>query len=120
MKNQKLVLAAVAGIVAGTAVTAGADHGKPHEVNCYGINGCGAHAKCSVSAEDLAAVRKLLGEKEYKARFGKSEAHSCGSHAKCGAAQGILNRVSVGAEECKAKGGFVVEGPEGRKVARKG
>ncbi len=117
MKTRKLLMAAVAGIVAGAAAPAPA--AEPTEVNCYGINGCGSHAKCSVSTEDLAAVRKLLGPQAYEKRFGKSEAHSCGSHAKCGAAQRILNWTPVAPADCAAKGGLLIEGPEGKRVARK-
>jgi hypothetical protein len=90
-------------------------------VKCWGINGCGSHAKCAVSAGDLKAFKALLGDAEYAKRFGKSEAHACGAHAKCGASDQILNWVPTGLAECKAQGGYLVEesGPEKKKVAKK-
>ena len=77
-------MAAVAGIALGasTPATLHAEDAVP--VKCYGINGCGSHAKCSVAIDDLEAVRTLLGDQQYNERFGKSKAHSCGPHAKCG------------------------------------
>ncbi len=116
MKNQKLLIAAVAGIMAGTTTPArGAD---AKDVQCYGINGCGSHAKCSVTQEDLDAVKKLLGAKAYDERFGKSEVHSCGSHAKCGASDRILNWTPASAATCKEKGGLLIDGAAGKRVAK--
>ena len=74
-----------------------------------------------MTAEDLKAFQALLGEKEFKSRFGKSEAHACGSHAKCGASSKIINWVPTSLEECKAQGGYIVEesGTPKKKVAKK-
>jgi hypothetical protein len=120
MKKDKLLVAAIAGIALGASTPrpAGADEAKA-EVKCYGINGCGAHAKCAVAADDLAAVKTLLGAKEYASRFDKSEAHSCGAHAKCGTPANILNWVPASAEQCKADGGYVITEKDGKKVANK-
>lgn len=118
-KNEKLLAAAVAGITLGLSTPAPAQAGDADEVRCYGINGCGQHAKCSVAAADLDAVKKVLGEKDYRARFGKSQVHGCGQHAKCGAAQKILNWVPAQASECSAQGGIVIEEKDGKKVAKK-
>lgn len=118
--RKRLLTAAVAGIALGAGTPASADHKPGHgEAKCYGINGCGAHAKCSVADDDLAAVRQLLGDSEYRARFGKSEAHGCGAHAKCGAASQILNWVPSNGADCKEKGGFLIETVKGKKVAKK-
>lgn len=120
MKRQKLLMAAVAGISLGVNAPreAGAEQ-KADDVKCYGINGCGSHAKCAVAQGDLDAVKKLLGEKPYAERFGKSEVHSCGSHAKCGASAQILNWVPSTLEECKSEGGIIIEEVNGKKVAKK-
>lgn len=122
-RDKQFLMAAVAGISMGiaSAATSLAEDAKPEDVKCWGVNGCGSHAKCSVSAEDLAAFKALLGDQEFKARFGKSEAHACGSHAKCGASFKILNWVPMSADECKAQGGYRVEesGTPKAKVARK-
>ena len=119
-KREKFLMAAVAGITLGVSapVPAGAQE-KKDDVKCYGINGCGSHAKCAVSAEDLGAFKALLGAKEYAAKFGKSEVHACGSHAKCGASSQILNWVSTSRTECKAQAGYVVEEVAKKKVAKK-
>ena len=117
-----LLMAAVAGISMGLSMPArGAAGEKGDDVKCWGINGCGSHAKCSVKDDDLQALQTLLGDKDFKTRYGKSEAHSCGSHAKCGASSSILNWVPTSAAECKAQGGYVVEevGTPKKKVARK-
>lgn len=116
-KNEKLLAAAVAGIAMGFSAPAPAQ--AADDVKCYGINGCGQHAKCSVAQADLDAVKRLLGDKDYRARFGKSEAHGCGAHAKCGAGAGILNWTETSAGECKAQGGIVIEEKDGKKVAKK-
>ena len=119
-KHEKFLMAAVAGISLGVSGPAPAEtKEKKDEVKCYGVNGCGSHAKCSVSADDLGAVKNLLGDKEYATKFGKSEAHSCGSHAKCGASSQILNWVPTSGTECKAQGGYLVEEVAKKKVARK-
>ncbi|PYQ23906.1 MAG: hypothetical protein DMF79_02865 [Acidobacteria bacterium] len=131
-----MLVAAVAGISVGLlGPAAGSAEEKKGDVKCWGVNGCGAHAnssvkaakcsvkaaKCSVKADDLKAFETLLGEKEYKERFGKSELHSCGSHAQCGASAKILNWMPTSMEECKAQGGYLVEeaGTPRKKVARK-
>jgi len=120
MTKQKMLMAAVAGISLGVSGGAQAADAKKDEVKCYGINGCGSHAKCSVSEADLSAVKKLLGDAEYAKRFGKSEVHGCGSHAKCGASDQILNWVPTSAGESKTQGGFVIEEDASKKkVARK-
>jgi hypothetical protein len=118
MKNQKLLIAAVAGIMAVATTRARAADAKAQEVQCYGINGCGSQAKCSVTQEDLDAVKKLVGAKAYGERFGKSEVHSCGSHAKCGASHGFLNWMPASAAECHQKGGLLIEGVPGKRVAK--
>jgi len=121
MKKDTLLRAALAGFSVGLAASATSlAQDKPGEVKCYGINGCGSHAKCAVSAADIEAVRTLLGQKDFKSRFGKSEAHSCGSHAKCGSGAQILNWVNAGAGECKTQGGILIEeGANKKKIAKK-
>lgn len=116
-KREKLLMAAVAGI--GLGLSAPTHAQKKDEVKCYGINGCGSQAKCSVSGDDLKAFQTLLGAKEYATKFGKSEAHGCGAHAKCGASSQILNWVPTTQGECKAQGGYVVEESNKKKVAKK-
>lgn len=121
-RDKQFLMAAVAGISMGlNAPAVSASEEQDGNVKCWGINGCGAHAKCSVGADDLQAFQQLLGTKEYKERFGKSKAHSCGSHAKCGASSGILNWVPTTQGECQAQGGFVVDetGSPKKKVAKK-
>jgi hypothetical protein len=91
-KTNALVVAAVAGLAIGANAPAQeVNAGQPVGVKCYGINGCAANASCAVKAEDLAAVRSLLGAKSYRARFGKSTEHSCKAHGSCGASSHILN-----------------------------
>lgn len=118
-QKQKLLMAAVAGLTMGVSLPSRAAAEDQGEVKCYGINGCGSHAKCAVSQGDLDSVRKLLGDKGYEKSFGKSEAHSCGSHAKCGASSEILNWVPAKAGECHEQGGIVIEEINGKKVAKK-
>ena len=122
-KHEKaFLMAAVAGIGMGLSVPSpSAAEEKTGDVKCWGINSCGSHAKCSVKDDDLKAMQNLLGDKDFKERFGKSETHSCGSHAKCGASSSILNWAPSTAAECKAKGGYLVEevGSPKKKVARK-
>jgi hypothetical protein len=119
-RREKLLTAAVTGIAMGLSAPAiqAADE-KKGEVKCFGINSCGSSAKCAVSAEDLKAFKALLGDKEYEAKWGKSEVHGCGSSAKCGSMTKILNWMPASADKCKADGGYVVEEKDGKKVARK-
>jgi hypothetical protein len=117
-KKDRFLMAAIAGISMGANLPAHGEE-KKDDVKCYGVNGCGSHAKCSVSPADLKAFQAFFGEKEYAAKYGKSEAHSCGSHAKCGASSRILNWVPTSRAECSAQGGFVVEEVNGKKVAKK-
>lgn len=121
MKKEKLLMAAVAGITLGLSSPPPAhSEEKAGEVKCYGINGCGSHAKCSVTAEDLEAVKTLLGEKAYKEKFGSSEVHACGSHAKCGASSQILNWVPTSRDQCHEEGGYLIEETAAKKkVAKK-
>jgi len=121
MRKDTLLRAALAGLSMGLAASATSlAQDKPGDVKCYGINGCGSHAKCAVSAADIEAVRKLLGEKDFTSRFGKSETHSCGSHAKCGSGAQILNWVPTTLGECTAQGGILIqEGKDKKKVAKK-
>jgi hypothetical protein len=119
-QREKFLMAAVAGISMGLSAPALTEaQEKQGDVKCYGINGCGAHAKCAVASEDLKAFQALLGEREYKAKFGSSEAHACGQHAKCGASSQILNWVPTSASECKAQGGYLVEEVGKKKIAKK-
>ena len=118
--NQKLVLAAVAGIALAAAAPApvlGQD--SPTDVKCYGINSCKGHSGCGVKADDVAAVKMLLGDEQFNAQFGKTKTHSCAAHGSCGAKQHILNWTKVGADECKASSGIVIEEQDGSKVAKK-
>ena len=117
-RKQALVMAAVAGISVGIGAPASAEE-KKTDVQCYGVNGCGQHAKCAVSVADLDAVKALLGAKEYRKRFGKSEAHSCGAHAKCGASANILNWQPTSAQDCHDRGGFLIEESGTKKTAKK-
>ena len=119
MKKEKLLLAAVAGMTLGLTAPGTGFTEEKTDVECWGVNGCGSHAKCSVTDADVAAVKKLLGDKEYAMKFGKTETHACGSHAKCGASAKILNWAPTPAGECKAKGGILVEEAEGKKIAKK-
>ncbi|HET7294258.1 MAG TPA: hypothetical protein VFM88_17675 [Vicinamibacteria bacterium] len=119
MRNDKLLMAAIAGITLGVTASPRAIAADKDEVKCWGINACGSHAKCSVGEDDLAAFKALLGAKEFAAKFGKSEAHGCGSHASCGGSSQILNWTTATAGECKAKGGYLVETKDGKKVAKK-
>jgi hypothetical protein len=119
MKKDKLLLAAVAGMTLGIGAPGIGFTEEKTEVKCWGVNGCGKSAKCSVTDADIAAVKKLLGDKEYETKFGKTETHSCGSHAKCGASSKILNWAPTAAAECKEKGGLLVKDVEGKKVATK-
>jgi hypothetical protein len=116
-KREKLLMAAVAGITLGVSSPV-ATAAEKDDVKCYGVNGCGSHAKCSVKDDDLGAVKTLLGA-DYDKMFGKAEAHSCGSHAKCGASSRILNWIPTSAGECHSKGGVVIEDVGGKKVAKK-
>jgi hypothetical protein len=122
-KSKTLTPAALAGMAIGIATpyTAQAQDsaaGKTSGVKCYGINGCGQHASCAVKAADLAAVKALLGDADYKARFGKSTMHSCGAHASCGASSKILNWTTVSETECQQSKGIVIEETNGKKAAK--
>lgn len=120
--NKKVLLAALAGLAIGVANPAKAhaqDAVPTDEVKCYGINGCGQHASCAVKADDIAAVRKLLGNKDFKKTFGKTKEHSCAAHASCGAAFNTLNFTKTSGETCKQEGGIVIDEVDGQKVARK-
>jgi hypothetical protein len=121
-KSEKgFLMAAVAGISMGlTAPGPSMAEEKKDEVKCWGVNGCGSHAKCSVTDADIKAFQTLLGDKEFQERFGKTETHSCGSHAKCGASSKIMNWMPTSAADCKAKSGYIVEeGADKKKVAKK-
>jgi hypothetical protein len=120
MQKDKLVMAAVAGISLGVSLPGASAAEKKDEVSCWGVNSCGSSAKCSVGAEDLAAFKALLGDKEYAAKFGKSESHDCGAPAaKCGASAKILNWTTTTPAECKTKGGYVIDEKDGKKTAKK-
>jgi hypothetical protein len=120
MKNRnKLVMAAVAGMALGAAAPGVMAQTKPGEVQCYGINGCIPEAKCAVSKEDLASVRKLVGDAEYTAKWSKSEAHTCSGKGSCGAGAQILNWVPAKPAACKEKNGFTISTVKGQKVAKK-
>jgi hypothetical protein len=122
MREKGFLMAAVAGISMGlTAPTPTMADDKKDEVKCWGVNGCGSHAKCSVSDADIKAFQTLLGDKEFQDKFGKTETHSCGSHAKCGASSKIMNWAPTSASDCKAKGGYLVDevGADKKKVAKK-
>jgi hypothetical protein len=86
-----------------------ANAGQSARVKCYGINGCGANASCAVKADDISAVRMLLGKSGYKARFAKSKEHSCKAHASCGASSHILNWTPTSLESCTESHGIVIE-----------
>jgi hypothetical protein len=118
-RTNALVVAAVAGLAIGaTAPAQEATPGQPAGVKCYGINGCAANASCAVKAEDLTAVKTLLGVKAYKARFGKSAEHSCKAHGSCGASSRILNWTTADEGTCQQSHGIVIEESDGKKVAK--
>src|SRR4051794_21883473 len=118
MNRKQLVMAAVAGMALGAAAPAVVAQ-KAGEGNCYGINGCTPEAKCAVSKEDLAAIKKLVGDTEYSTKWDKSEAHSCSGKGQCGAGARILNFKPVSAKECKEKSGFTISTVKGQKIAKK-
>jgi hypothetical protein len=118
-RTNALVVAAVAGLAIGVKAPAQtANAGQPVEVKCYGINGCGQTASCAVKADDLAAVKTLLGPKSFKVRFGKSTEHSCKAHASCGASSHILNWTSTSEDACRQASGIVIEENDGKKIAK--
>ena len=120
MKKEKLLLAAVAGMTLGlTAPSTGFTEEKT-DVNCWGVNGCGKSAKCAVTDADIAAVKKLVGDKEYDTKFGKTETHSCGSHAKCGASSKILNWTPDRRGRVQGKGRTAHQGSRGQEGRRQG
>jgi hypothetical protein len=119
-KTNALVVAAVAGLAIGVKAPAQqANPGMPAEVKCYGINGCAANSSCAVKADDLAAVKSLLGRSAFNHQFGKSTEHSCKAHAGCGASSRILNWTSTSADSCQQAHGIVIEEQDGKKVAKK-
>ncbi len=118
MHKKTLLMAAVAGMALGAAETAPITP-KAGEVKCYGVNGCTPEAKCAVSKEDLAAIKKLVGDGEYSAKWSKSEVHGCTGKAQCGAGAQILNWVPAKPAACKEKNGIVISDAKGQKVAKK-
>ena len=88
------------------------------EVKCFGVISCKAHAGCGVEANDVAAIRALLGDKDFDARHSKTKTHSC-KHASCGAAKKILNWTKISEDSCQQQGGFVIDERDGKKVAKK-
>jgi hypothetical protein len=120
MQSKKvLTVAALAGIAIGAGQPTIARAQESKEVKCYGVNSCKGHSGCSLTADDVSAVRNSLGEKDFKARFGKTKTHSCGAHASCGASSKILNWTSISEDSCQEKGGYIVEEQDGKKVAKK-
>jgi len=120
-KSNFLLVAAIAGMSLGPNATApaqDANAGQPAGVKCYGTNGCGANASCAVKADDISAVRTLLGNRAYRARFAKSKEHSCKAHASCGASNHILNWTPTSLESCSVSHGIVIEESEGKKTAK--
>jgi len=123
--GKKLAAAALAGIAIGlsSSVTSSAQDknsaGNSSDVKCYGVNECAAHAGCGVKKDDVAAVKRLLGEQSFTEHFDKTKVHSCQQHASCGAAKHVLNWTSVSADECKQKSGIVIDETNGKKVAKK-
>ena len=118
-RTNALVVAAVAGLAMGVKSPAqDANIGQSAEVKCYGINGCAANSSCAVKADDLAAVKTLLGKEAFNARFGKSKEHSCKAHAGCGASSHILNWTSTSEDACEQAHGIVIEETDGKKVAK--
>jgi hypothetical protein len=114
-----LVVAAVAGLAIGVKAPAQvANAGQPAEVKCYGISSCADNSSCAVKADDLAAVKMLLGTRAFNARFGKSKDHSCKAHAGCGASSHILNWTSASEDACMQAHGIVIEETDGKKVAK--
>jgi hypothetical protein len=112
-------MAAVAGLTIGANAPAQEPSaGQPAGVKCYGINGGAANASCAVKADDLTAVRTLLGAKSYKARFGKSTEHSCKAHGSCGASSHILNWTTTDESTCQESHGIVIEESDGKWVAK--
>ncbi|HLK21380.1 MAG TPA: hypothetical protein VKT81_20655 [Bryobacteraceae bacterium] len=118
-KRNRFLMAAVAGIAMGASAPAPLRGQDTDEVQCYGINSCHAQAKCGLEKTDIEAVRALLGDQEFKARFGKSRTHSCGAHSSCGAQEKILNWVQTSGAACKAQDGILIEDNGGKKVAKK-
>lgn len=118
-RTNALVVAAVAGLAIGIKAPAQeANAGQPAEVKCYGINGCAANSSCAVKAEDVAAVRALLGTAAFSERFGKTKEHSCKAHAGCGASSHILNWTNTSQDACQQAHGIVIEESDGKKVAK--
>lgn len=118
-KRNRLLMAAVAGIAMGASAPGALHAQETDEVQCYGINSCHAQAKCGLEKTDIEAVRALLGDQEFKTRFGKSRTHSCGAHSSCGAQEKILNWVQTSGAACKEQRGILIEDNGGKKIARK-
>ena len=116
--KKMLLMAAVAGMAIGAAQPTQAQENNTADVKCFGVNSCKAHAGCSVTDEQVAAVKSLLGDKSFKERFGKTRTHSCGAHASCGASSKFLNWTSISEDSCKEQSGYVVEEKDGKLVAR--
>jgi hypothetical protein len=120
MKSKKaLIMAALAGIAVGVANPTQLQAQDAKDVKCFGVNSCKAHAGCSVEADDVAAIKALLGETDFKAKYGKTKTHSCGQHASCGASSKILNWTKVSEDSCKEQAGYVIEQQDGNKTAKK-
>ena len=119
MNRKKLVMAAVAGMAMGASAATAPVVPKAGEIQCYGVNGCTAEAKCAVSKEDLAAFKKLVGDTEFAAKWSKSEAHACSGKGQCGAGAQILNWVPAKPAACKEKNGFSISSVKGQKIAKK-
>lgn len=123
MKTTKnvLLVAAIAGMTLGSNAASPAQEanaGQAAGVKCFGINGCGANASCAVKADDISAVRTLLGSKAFNGRFGKTKEHSCKAHASCGASSRILNWTTVAPAACEESHGIVIDEADGKKSAR--
>ena len=118
-RTNALVVAAVAGLALGVKAPAQeANAGTAAEVKCFGINGCAANSSCAVKADDVAAIKVLLGTEAFNDRFGKTKEHSCKAHAGCGASSHILNWTSTSQDACQQAHGIVVEEADGKKVAK--
>jgi hypothetical protein len=120
MQSKKVfVLAALAGMAVGVAQPMALHAQDAPELKCFGVNSCKAHAGCSVEPDDVAAVKALLGDKDFNSKYGKTKTHSCGSHASCGASSKILNWTKISEDSCKQQAGIVIDNQDGKKVARK-
>ena len=128
-RRRALLGAAVAGIVLGAAavppasgvsVRAAAAEESEADVNCWGINACTGHVNCGVGDDDIAALKRLVGEKTFAEKFGNSKTHTCAGHATCAASKQVLNWAKASPAICREKGGYLIEENWfGRKVAKK-